>query len=68
MGLLDGTKFSLDGIKLSSNASKEWSGTKPDLKRKAEKIEKTIKYLMKRHLKSDQEEASKVFIDTVRKT
>ena len=26
-GLLGGTHFSLDGLKLSSNASKEWSGT-----------------------------------------
>jgi len=51
MGLLDGTKFSLDGLKLSSNASKEWSGTKSDLKKKkqieklkakAEKIEKWL--------------------------
>jgi len=25
-GLLGGTHFSLDGLKLSSNASKEWSG------------------------------------------
>jgi len=58
MELLDGTKFSLDGLKLSSNASKEWSGTKSDLKKKKEKIEKTIKYLMKRHIKSDKEEAS----------
>jgi len=58
MELLDGTKFSLDGLKLSSNASKEWSGTKSDLKKKKEKIEKTIKYLMKRHIKSDKEEVS----------
>ena len=51
MGLLDGTKFSLDGLKLSSNASKEWSGMKSDLKKKkqieklkakAEKIEKWL--------------------------
>ncbi len=39
MELLDGTKFSLDGLKLSSNVSKEWGGTKPDLKKKKEKIE-----------------------------
>jgi hypothetical protein len=58
MELLDGTKFSLDGLKLSSNASKEWSGTKSDLKKKKEKIEKMIKYLMKRYIKSDKEEAS----------
>lgn len=58
MGLLGGTKFSLDGIKLSSNASKEWSGTKANLRKKTEKIEKTIKYLMKRHIKRDKEEIS----------
>jgi transposase len=33
-GLLGGTHFSLDGLKLSSNASKEWSGTFADLKKK----------------------------------
>jgi transposase len=58
MELLGGTKFSLDGIKLSSNASKEWSGTKSDLKKKAEKIEKTVKYLMERHIRRDKEEIS----------
>src|SRR5690606_37253352 len=32
--LLGGTHFSLDGLKLSSNAAKEWSGTFADLKKK----------------------------------
>ena len=27
LGLLDGTHFSLDGVKLSANVSEEWSGT-----------------------------------------
>lgn len=31
MGLLDGTHFSLDGVKLSANVSKEWSGTLDEL-------------------------------------
>jgi len=56
MGLLGGTKFSLDGLKLSSNAGKEWSGTKLDLKKKKEKIERTVKYLMNRHIRRDKEE------------
>jgi transposase len=34
--LLGGTHFSLDGMKLSSNAAKEWSGTFLDLKKKQE--------------------------------
>ncbi|MCK4339795.1 MAG: transposase, partial [Candidatus Cloacimonetes bacterium] len=42
MGLLGGTKFSLDGLKLSSNASEEWSGRKADLRKKKEKIEKWL--------------------------
>jgi len=58
MELLDGTKFSLDGLKLSLNASKEWSGTKSDLKKKKEKIEKTIEYLLNKHIKRDKKEAS----------
>ena len=33
-GLLGGTFFALDGLKLPSNASKEWSGTHPELQRK----------------------------------
>lgn len=51
-------KFLLDGLKLSSNASKEWSDTKSDLKKKKEKIEKTIKYLINKHIKRDKEEVS----------
>lgn len=43
-GLLCGTHFSLDGLKMSSNASKEWSGTFADLKKKqeADRIEKFL--------------------------
>jgi transposase len=33
-GLLGGTFFAIDGCKLSSNASKEWSGKIKDLKKK----------------------------------
>lgn len=55
--LLSGTTFSLDGCKLSSNASKEWSGTKADLQKKKEKIEGTVKFLMERHIKTDNEES-----------
>ena len=36
--LLGGTNFSLDGLKLSSNASKEWSGTFVDLQKKQEAL------------------------------
>ncbi|MEO7841039.1 MAG: transposase, partial [Anaerolineales bacterium] len=38
LGLLDGTHFSLDGVKLSANVSKEWSGTFDELKHKRDKL------------------------------
>jgi len=36
---------------------KEWSGTKADLQKKKEKIERTVKFLMERHIKTDNEES-----------
>jgi transposase len=45
MDLLGGTFFALDGCKLPSNASKEWSGKHADLSRKKEKIEKKVEQL-----------------------
>ena len=44
MGLIGGTMFAIDGCKLPSNASKEWSGTKADFEKKKTKLERTIKY------------------------
>lgn len=52
-GLLSGTVFALDGCKLASNASKEWSGTIKDLRWKKEKIEKKVKELVEEQVKLD---------------
>lgn len=41
--------FAIDGCKLPSNASKEWSGTKNDLTKKAEKIERALQRMVIRH-------------------
>ncbi len=38
MNLLGHTEFALDGLKLPSNASKEYSGTHSDLAKKREKL------------------------------
>ena len=43
MGLIGKEMFAVDGCKLPSNASKEWSGTKEDLEKKKEKMEKAIR-------------------------
>jgi transposase len=52
-GLLGGTFFALDGLKLPSNASKEWSGTHPELQRKKEKLEAKVKRLLEEHEQED---------------
>jgi transposase len=52
-GLLGGTFFALDGCKLASNASKEWSGTMGDLKRKKERIGQKVKQLIEEQVKVD---------------
>ncbi len=52
-GLLSGTHFSIDGLKLPSNASKEWSGTHADLKKKHDKMRDLVRETMKEHQKVD---------------
>jgi transposase len=59
-GLLGGTFFALDGCKLASNASKEWSGTIGDLRRKKERIEKKVKQLVEEQVKIDRREEGDV--------
>jgi transposase len=54
MDLLGGTLFAIDGSKLLSTASKQWSGKHSDLKRKREKLEKKVEQLLR-----EQEEADK---------
>nr|WP_240194587.1 transposase [Desulfopila inferna] len=46
--------FAIDGCKLPSNASKEWSGTRADLKRKAEKMEQALRRMVTHHLYMDE--------------
>ena len=54
-GLLGGTHFAVDGLKLSSNAAKEWSGTFAELRQKKAKLEEKIKTLLAEHSRADQE-------------
>jgi transposase len=53
MNLLGGTMFALDGCKLPSNASKEWSGTISDLRKKKEKIETKVAQLLAEQMQTD---------------
>ena len=56
-GLIGKQMFAIDGCKISSNCSKEWSGTKEELRKKATKIEKSVRHLVNRHRCEDQSES-----------
>ena len=51
--LLGGTHFSLDGVKLPSSASKEWSGTFNELKKKQDKLKAKLRQVIREHIHQD---------------
>jgi transposase len=53
LGLIGKEMFAVDGCKLGSNASKEWSGSKGELKKKQQKMEKAVRYLVEKHKEMD---------------
>jgi transposase len=53
LNLRGGTHFSLDGLKLPSNASKEWSGTFKELKRKRYRLQQKLHVLPTEHIRMD---------------
>ena len=56
LNLLAGTHFSLDGCKLPSNASKEYSGTFKELKKKRGKLKEKLTGLLNQHIITDQKD------------
>jgi transposase len=59
MGLIGREMFAIDGCKLPSNASKEWSGTKADFERKAVKLEQAINQILDTHRENDRTQTEK---------
>lgn len=57
MNLIGKEMFAIDGVKLPSNASKEWSGTKEELSHKKDKMEKAIRQIIGRHKETDKKNA-----------
>ena len=57
LDLIDGSMFAIDGVKLPSNASKELSGTKADLKRKRDKLGQALRFMIKQHCHQDSADA-----------
>lgn len=60
LDLIGGELFAVDGCKLSSNASKEWSGTRKELERKKEKIQVIVQSLLAKHKKRDAAEKERI--------
>ena len=56
MKLLGGTLFALDGCKLKSNASPQWSRTVSELREKREKLEEKVKELLEEQEEEDRKE------------
>jgi len=59
LDLIGGEFLALDGCKLPSNAAKEWSGTFDNLRKKEEKIRKTLNYLIEKHSHTDKSKNDK---------
>lgn len=53
MGLIGKELFAVDGCKMPSNASKEWSGTRADLEKKSAKIDRAVRFLLNKHRDED---------------
>lgn len=52
-GLIGKEMFAIDGVKLPSNASKEWSGKKEHLKKKVRKMQGAVEHLLSKHREND---------------
>jgi transposase len=66
--LITGEMFAIDGLKLPSNASKEWSGTISELSKKRDKLEKYIERLVLQHRKLDHDESANKKLSQYKKT
>ncbi|PCF95694.1 hypothetical protein CPA45_09895 [Vreelandella nigrificans] len=55
-GLLGNELFAIDGCKMSSDASKEWSGTLKELSEKREKLRCLIRHHLLEHYARDEAE------------
>jgi transposase len=56
-GLIERKMFAVDGCKISANCSKEWSGNRTELERKAKRIEESVRALIDRHRGDDKDPA-----------
>jgi transposase len=57
-GLIGKEHFAIDGCKLPTNASKQWSGTHKELRKKADKLKEAAKKIIDKHLSNDSDKGS----------
>ncbi len=67
LGLIGKEMFAIDGCKLPSNASKDWSGTHEELKKKQKKIDKAVKIMLDKHKQMDKKEQNGDLIEDEKK-
>jgi transposase len=68
LNLITGEMFAIDGCKLPSNASKEWSGKMSDLKKKKADLEKLLFRILYQHKELDRNATAKEIQEPFRKT
>ena len=56
LGLIGKEMFAIDGCKLPSNASKSWSGSHGELRKKRQKIDRAVRRMLRRHQDQDMAE------------
>jgi transposase len=52
-GLIGGHMFAIDGCKMPSNASRQWSGTVAELNKKQKKIDRAVRRMLQKHREED---------------
>jgi transposase len=63
LGLIGREHFAVDGCKLPSNASKQWSGTHKELEDKCSKLERVADCIVQRHSERDPQECENADAD-----
>lgn len=63
LDLIGRNMFAIDGCKLPSSASKDWSGTKAELERKMVKMNKAVRKILKKHRELDLQQADQQLVD-----
>ena len=62
LGLIGKGMFAIDGCKIPSNASKEWSGTRADFQKKVTKLDGVIAHMLATHKDLDAQGSEEVWV------